>query len=398
MDPISRRNALRLVAGTSAAVGGAVVLPGNGLLDTASAATIKKFRAELVDHTVHPGQRIVLEVWRHRMSPESRIRVRDSNGLEWKRVVGSQHPHRWHATAGRHSGTIDINVVGPRGRVMHDWTHHQQLHYQVSSGVMRGPLIGMSAPSGEWDRRVDEVGGGVAARRIYADLAAGAGSMLSVVEQAHNAGMLPVISYKVGGDVAGAVRGDYNAVARRAAALLASFDLPTAVTFWHEPYGDMSGAQYAAASRHLVPIFQRGKLRVGPILNGWLLDRQRSTFASYAPADLLRAWDWVGIDSYESGTQSSPGAIKPADRIPALRAFLRAHGHAAKPLAVGEYNGYSGTTIAEAGDRLLASSNVWFGCMWNSTGNKGRVLTGDRLTAFRRTLADPRSRSPRRTA
>jgi hypothetical protein len=34
--------------------------------------------------------------------------------------------------------------------------------------------------------------------------------------------MLPVISYKVGGDVAGAVAGRYNAVAQQAAAILAS--------------------------------------------------------------------------------------------------------------------------------------------------------------------------------
>jgi hypothetical protein len=34
---------------------------------------------------------------------------------------------------------------------------------------------------------------------------------------------------------------------------------------------------------------------------------------------------------------------------------------------------------------------VWFGCVWNATGGKGYELTGDRLTAFRKTLADPRS-------
>jgi hypothetical protein len=29
--------------------------------------------------------------------------------------------------------------------------------------------------------------------------------------------------------------------------------------------------------------------------------------------------------------------------------------------------------------------------MWNATGGVGHELTGDRLTAFRNTLADPRS-------
>ena len=51
------------------------------------------------------------------------------------------------------------------------------------------------------------VGAGLAARRIFADLGGGATSQIQLVEEAHAAGMLPVISYKVGGDIAGAVDG-----------------------------------------------------------------------------------------------------------------------------------------------------------------------------------------------
>ena len=61
------------------------------------------------------------------------------------------------------------------------------------------------------------------------------------------------------------------------------------------------------------------------------------------------------------------------------------------PLGVGEYNGYSAKTIADAGEALMSTPNVWFGCMWNATGDKGWELTGDRLTAFQDTLADPRA-------
>ena len=61
------------------------------------------------------------------------------------------------------------------------------------------------------------------------------------------------------------------------------------------------------------------------------------------------------------------------------------------PLGVGEYNGYSAKTIADAGEALLSTPNVWFGCVWNSTGSKGWTLEGDRLQAFKRTLADKRS-------
>ncbi|MGY2701896.1 hypothetical protein [Nocardioides sp. HB32] len=251
-------------------------------------------------------------------------------------------------------------------------------------------LIGMSAPADAWHRRVREVGHGLGARRIYADLADGADSQLKLVEQAHDAGLLPVISYKVGGDAAGAVSGRYNAVAERAAARLASYDLATAVSFWHEPYGDLTGAEYAAASKQLLPAFRRGRLKVGPILNGWLLDNQKGVFASYCPDDLFHLWDWFGIDTYESGTRTSPGDRKPAERVAALSDYLAARGHRRMPLGVAEYNGYSARSIADMGEALLATRNVWFGCVWNSTGGRGWTLSGDRLAAFRDTLADPR--------
>src|SRR5687768_14048353 len=138
-------------------------------------------------------------------------------------------------------------------------------------------LVGMSSPASLWDQRVREVGPGLGARRIFADLASGSTSQLRLVEQAHAAGMLPVISYKVGGDVNGAVSGKFNAVAAQAAARLAAYGKPTAVTFWHEPHGDMTPAQYVAASKQILPHFKRDQLRVGPLLNGWLLDRQLST-------------------------------------------------------------------------------------------------------------------------
>ena len=255
-------------------------------------------------------------------------------------------------------------------------------------------LIGMSSPASVWDQRVRAVGPGLAARRIFADLGSGATSQIRLVEQAHAAGMMPVISYKVGGDVAGAVSGRYNAVAEQAAAKLASYGLPTAVTFWHEPYGDMSGAQYAAASKQLLPIFKRGELRVGPLLNGWLLDNKLSTFASYCPDELFAIWDWMGIDTYESGTMEAPGSRKPAERIPALAAYVTSRGYDL-PLGVGEYNGYSAKSIADAGEALLSTPSVWFGCLWNSTGGKGWELTGARLAAFKQTLADPRCADPR---
>ncbi len=86
----------------------------------------------------------------------------------------------------------------------------------------------------------------------------------------------------------------------------------------------------------------------------------------------------------------NPGDIKPADRIPKLSSYVKSRG-LNHPLGVGEYNGYSAETIADAGEALLSTPNVWFGCVWNSTGSRGWALEGDRLQAFKRTLADKRS-------
>lgn len=252
------------------------------------------------------------------------------------------------------------------------------------------PLIGMNSPADVWAQRVDEVGPGLGARRIFADLAKGAKSQIKLVEQAHAAGLLPVISYKVGGDVAGAAAGRFNAVAEQAATKLASYGLPTAITFWHEPHNDMTPAQYVAASKQILPIFKRRKLRVGPFINGWLLDNKVSTFATYCPDELFELWDWMGIDTYETGTMESPGKYKPADRIYTLSEYVKSRGFDL-PLGVGEYNGYSAESIADVGDALLGTPNVWFGCVWNTTGGVGYQLAGDRLEAFKGTLADRRN-------
>jgi hypothetical protein len=247
--------------------------------------------------------------------------------------------------------------------------------------------IGMSAPSAQWSQRVSEVGTGLTARRIFADLAQGGDDQKSIIDATFKAGMMPVISYKLGGDAAGAKAGKYDAAAKQAAALIASYNKPATVSIWHEPQGDLSAADFVAINQRLVPIFKTGQIKVGPFLNGWLLDRQAdTTFASFAPASLMKMWDFLGIDTYESGTLTAPGATKPADRIPLLVNFEKKRGYTL-PLTVGEYNGYSAKTITDAGNAILNTPQVWFGCMWNSTIGKGYTLTGDRLAAFKATVA-----------
>ena len=385
MNPLSRRSLLRAGGASGAAllVAGASQLP--------SHAAWSPVRAWLDQSLVAPGDTLVLHV-EESMSRQYTVRVEDTSGLSWRRTTTTSASQVWVAEA-TSAATATVTVVTTRadGKVFRNPLDYRVAGAASGASVVGGAaLIGMSSPASVWDARVAEVGAGLKARRIFADLAGGPTSQIKLVEEAHAAGMLPVISYKVGGDAAGAAAGKFNAAAEQAAAKLASYGKPTAVTFWHEPYGNLSGEQYAAASRQLLPIFKRGELRVGPILNGWLLDNKVADFASFCPDDLFDVWDWFGIDTYESGTMESPGARKPAERIPALVSYLQSRGQDL-PIGIGEYNGYSAETIAAAGATILSTPNVWFGCMWNATEGKGHTLEGERLDAFRRTLADART-------
>jgi hypothetical protein len=250
----------------------------------------------------------------------------------------------------------------------------------------------MSAPADKWAQRVSEVGAdGLNARRIFADLTADGRSQAKLIQQAHDAGLVPVVSYKLP-SVTQAINGSYDAWAEAAAAYLASFGRTTAVTIWHEPHGDMTAAEFRALHARLGPFFDRGQLRFGPILNGWLLDRRRTDFESYLTPELVQGvWDYVGIDSYQSGTAQSPGPIVPGDRIDPLVDVVTDLGSPNEPLLVGEYNGYSGAALRESGEKFLSTPTLWIACVWNSDGGKGSALSGERLTAFRETKADRRA-------
>ena len=386
MHPVSRRSLLRLAggaAGTAGFLGASVSVP-------ADAATAK-VTARLNSHVVACGGLLTLHVAEN-LRQARKIRVHDSEGLVWERRLHRPRYQMWKARPSAAGvGTVTVTVRRADGKVF-----RKKLDYEVTApptyepAIVGGALIGMSARADQWSQKVGEVGSGLSARRIFADLAGGATSQIKLVEEAHAAGMLPVISYKVSGDVAGAIGGRFNATAEQAATQLASFGLPTAVTIWHEPYGDMTGADFAAMHQRLMPIFQRGELKVGPILNGFLLDGQVSAFESFCPDPLFDLWDYVAIDTYEGGSLSAPGDRKPAPRIPALSAYLRSRG-CELPIGVGEYNGFSAETIAAVGEALFTTPNVWFGCMWNADGETAVTLNGERLDAFRATVADPRA-------
>lgn len=253
-------------------------------------------------------------------------------------------------------------------------------------------VIGMSAPASLWAQRLSEVGRcGVEARRIFADLQSDGRDQSNLIEQTVAAGMMPVISYKVP-SVSAMIAGDYDQWMTALKNYLNGLGVQVTATFWHEPHGDMTAAEFRQASQKFLNRVKATNVAVGPILNGWLLDNQVATFASYTNTSLLTGWDFVAVDSYQNGTASSPGNRMPARAIPALADWLDGKGYPNKPIGLGEYNGHTAAAITEAGETILSTPEVWFGLAWNSTAGAFSPLEGDRLTAYKNTKADPRAK------
>jgi hypothetical protein len=382
METLNRRNALRLFGALAATT----AIGTTPAFMTSASGIVGRISIGLDKAAYVVGDSMTLTVTEDLVSPR-RIAVSDSSGAVWRKISDNGARQVWTATAARATNAV---VTCTMTRSSDAAVFVDRASYQVTTLATGLTRIGMSAPTDLWAQRVAEVGAGLTARRIFADLANGADDKIRIIEQAHAAGMMPVISYKVGGDAAGAAAGRFNAVAEQAASRLASYGLPTTVSFWHEPNPDLSGSQYVAASKQILPLFKRGRVKVGPILNGWLLDRNLPTLAPYCPDEMFGIWDWFGIDTYHS----SPDGIMPGERIPKLVSFLNGRGFTSIPLGVGEYNGYTAEAIASSGEVFLAEKRVRFACVWNSSAANFIPLAGDRLTAFKRTLADPRAMDP----
>jgi hypothetical protein len=217
---------------------------------------------------------------------------------------------------------------------------------------------------------------------------------MDLVADAAEAGMTPVVSFKVA-NVSEAKKGTYDSWVAELRDNLTAMSSSVVVVCHHEPYQDLSGPDFQAINERYAPILhESAAVSFGCFLNGWLLDNKRADFTSFTNQRLLGGgdggWDFMGIDTYESGDMDDPGNIKPADRGPKLMDWLNDQGHADMPIGIGEYNGYSADTIAEAGEMWLSMPTVTFACMWNATEGKGYVLEGDRLGAFQLTKADER--------
>lgn len=253
-------------------------------------------------------------------------------------------------------------------------------------------IIGMSAPSTDWSTRLSEVGSsGVKARRIFANLNSTASDQTDLINQAVADGMLPVCSWKVP-SVATMNSGGYDAWLDRLNTYLGGLGTTVAAAYWHEPNGDMTGAEFQAGSQKFLDHITAQNVKVGPVLNGWLLDAKVSTFASFTSPALLAQWDFVAVDTYQAGTVDAPDATKWGGRaVPLLASWLDSQGFPNMPIGVGEYNGFTADSLQKGGEAILSCPELWFGLVWNSEGGLGHVLSGDRLTAYKATKADARA-------
>ena len=152
MHSVSRRNVLRLAGGV-AATGGVL---GASHLAPAHAAQ-RKVKARLNSSVVQPGDRLTLHISEN-LSQTRKIRVRDSQGLVWKRIVRKPRYQVWTAKA-KEAGLGTVTVVTRRadGKVFRN-----RLDYEVSSAakpsnssaLTGAALVGMSALPEQWSQKV----------------------------------------------------------------------------------------------------------------------------------------------------------------------------------------------------------------------------------------------------
>jgi hypothetical protein len=246
----------------------------------------------------------------------------------------------------------------------------------------------MSAPAAFWAQRVSEVGPGLQARRLfYTSFSA----PLNSAENACNAGLYPVLSFKTGSySWAEVAAGDADAALRALASRLSALSCDVFVAIHHEPAGDGSAADWAAMQVHALPVLGGpvgGKIRVGVIGNGWWWSPTEgytdAQIATYITPGVIAVSDVIAGDTYQM-TASAEG---PAAKISRMGAWARRVG-GVRALGIGEFNAATPLAITNATDVLAAEPLFAWGCLWNSDGRTATALSGARLAAFRAALAN----------
>lgn len=216
------------------------------------------------------------------------------------------------------------------------------------------PLIGSSSRDTDWNTRkaMLEAGGGkLEARRLFA--ASMTDDLTSLFNEAAAQGHVPVFSFKPSpytwAQIAnGQATSGLTTVANR----LAAYNRPVFVTCSHEPgkqsLGAMQGeagtaADFGRAMAYLADWFHQRcpKVKVGPIMNGWMFSAQARGFSDaeldvWLPAATRAKIDFVAADHYAAQDETE----KALTRLQRQVAWMKRVGFTGSA-GVGEANGWT---------------------------------------------------------
>jgi hypothetical protein len=325
---------------------------------------------------------------------------------------------RYNATSGRNEwrrvghnalDVTDTNETGlPAGVFYPNLTVYPgTTQLPTPPGAILPKMFGASAEFGLWEDTQAKLGSpGLTCRRVYAIMnATGTGKQADINEIIAD-GMTPIVSYKPptlagasGPDYAGVTAGTYDSWIVAAKDFLVSKNVPLTVSFWHEPHNEIPVADFIVASHKFLDVFEdaRPQIKIGPILNGYLLDFPGDTpkFETYIPDDLLDRWDFVAADIYQNGTNAAPGTRMPSRLAGNLVNILTLHGYPHMPIGVGEFNALTAAGITDAGNTFLNTPTLWFALLWLGLSDSNGVdwqLDQAETDAYLAILADPRTK------
>jgi hypothetical protein len=256
--------------------------------------------------------------------------------------------------------------------------------------------VGMSAPKDQWAQRLSETGP-VYARRLFGNLSS-PDSIVTLARSEIAAGRYPITSFKLpNDDWTGAAAGRYDSLLRSLRDKLDALPGRVFVAIHHEPNGDGTARNFAAMQRRVLPILRSpSNVEAGVIMNGFIWSPRSyglsdTEIALWLPSDVRRLCEIVAADFYHGGTPSNPGE-EPEVKIRSFSAWATRVG--VTRLGIGEYNGHTAGAITRTGEAFLADPRFAFASIFNSSENNREgvnwVLTGDRLAAFKATVAASR--------
>lgn len=243
--------------------------------------------------------------------------------------------------------------------------------------------FGMSAPSNKWTERLGQVGAtNVKYRRLFFQSFT---DNISKVDEALDAGMTPVISWKAGSySWAQVASGAADAQLYSLVGQLNAIPGPKFLAIHHEPAGDGTAADYVAMQLHALPILKTAQQStVGVIGNGWWWSAQNqgysdSEIAEWIPSSVKNVSDVIAADTYQDEGLVEDGSVK-ASR---LAAWAKRTG-GVSALGIGEFNGFTASSITNVMNVVKAEPLFKWALVWNSgPSGLGTPLEGDRLQAF----------------